>query len=90
MSIMTIKCCPWTVAKRELCGRCIRCLLCRHCNSGLFGEDPVILRRAAAYFEQWDKVREERKRQMMSRSIQEVNAAHDNQGTAPTLASRYQ
>jgi hypothetical protein len=53
---------------RRSCGKCIRGLLCSGCNLGHFGEDPSVLRRAAAYFEKWDKVWEERQRQ----SIQPV------------------
>jgi Recombination endonuclease VII len=93
------KCCPWTTNEGELCGRCIRGLLCTRCNSGFFGEDPVILRRAAAYFEAWDKIWEVRQRQpkppptqanLHFAFTQEVPVIHDNQGTTPTLASCYQ
>lgn len=44
-------CCPGN----ESCGQCIRGLLCRKCNSGigLLGDDPNIIRAAAAYIESY-------------------------------------
>ena len=43
---------------RKSCGKCIRGLLHRTCNSaiGLFGDDPVLLKRAAEYLEKTNAV----------------------------------
>lgn len=40
-------------AKTYSCGRCVRALVCRNCNSalGLAKDDPVLLRRMADYIE---------------------------------------
>lgn len=47
-------CCPG----RKTCGRCVRGLLCNHCNPmlGHVDEDPEVLRRAAEYLELWNGV----------------------------------
>jgi hypothetical protein len=49
------RCCP---TSRATCGRCLRGILCGSCNTaiGLLKDDPVRLRRAAAYLESYSGV----------------------------------
>lgn len=42
---------PQCCTGRRSCGRCVRGLLCFHCNCCRFAEDPELLRRAADWFE---------------------------------------
>lgn len=46
-------CCPG----RRSCGKCVRGLLCNHCNPmlGAADDDPAVLRAGAEYLEKWSK-----------------------------------
>lgn len=48
-------CCP--SEKRSSCGRCVRGILCKKCNSaiGLFKDNTNVLRRAVAYLDRFTK-----------------------------------
>lgn len=65
----------------------VRGLLCSRCNSsiGYFDEQPIRLRRAAAYIERWQTIAEQRDRSELRSLLESLSEAPSEAGRAESL-----